>query len=215
MTQQQHHHQSKHIIKGPRPSPLAINNISHTIGKPSSTAVGAVLCPHGHHHQQQQQQVRKPVIIYTHSPRIIHIKREDFMSFVQKLTGMPRSGDKDVTVSGAGTDNNLESSLSGESIISSMKQEKNNEGQSNFNNEITSSSSAALLNNRYSSTYNYEAPDLNYTDIPLFTPNSSDFLISPYSRSTVFKQSAESPFGILGNLISPSGLEFIKELPDY
>ncbi|KAI9077429.1 hypothetical protein K1719_040632 [Acacia pycnantha] len=214
MTQQQHHHQSKHIIKGPRPSPLAINKISHSIGKPSST-VAAAAAPHHHgHHHQQQQQVRKPVIIYTHSPRIIHINREDFMSLVQRLTGMG-SRDKDVAVSGNGTDNNLESSLSGDSIISSIKQEKNNEGQSNFNNEISSSSSAALLNHRYSSSYNYEAPDLNYTDIPLFTPNSSDFLISPYSRSTVFKQSADSPFGILGNLISPSCLEFIRELPDY
>ncbi|KAK7390871.1 hypothetical protein VNO78_19028 [Psophocarpus tetragonolobus] len=50
------------------------------------------------------------------------------------------------------------------------------------------------------------------TDIPLFTPNSSDFFCS--SLSSVYKYS-DSPYGVLGSLISPSALEFIKELPEY
>ncbi|EPS65720.1 hypothetical protein M569_09057, partial [Genlisea aurea] len=32
-----------------------------------------------------------PVIIYTHSPKVIHAHPSDFMALVQKLTGMPRS----------------------------------------------------------------------------------------------------------------------------
>uniref|UniRef100_A0A7N0TU49 VQ domain-containing protein n=1 Tax=Kalanchoe fedtschenkoi TaxID=63787 RepID=A0A7N0TU49_KALFE len=33
------------------------------------------------------QQHRHPVIIYTHSPKVIHTKPQDFMALVQKLTG--------------------------------------------------------------------------------------------------------------------------------
>ncbi|XP_028768242.1 VQ motif-containing protein 8, chloroplastic-like [Neltuma alba] len=215
----QHQRQSRDIIKGPRPSPLMIKRTSHSIRKPSSssftqmTAAAAMNNPkahhgHLHHHHQQQQQIRKPVIIYTHSPKTIHTKPEDFMALVQKLTGKPRPKDKkEAAVSGAGTEN-LESSLSDESIISSIKQEKI--GSCDVNNEITSSPSSAL--NRCTTG----AADLNYADIPLFTPNSSDFWISPYNRSVFNKQSsADSPFSMLGSLISPSGLEFIKELPEY
>lgn len=120
---------------------------------------------------------------------------------------MPRPKDKDViAVSGAGTEN-LESSLSDESIISSIKQE-NKHGTSEANNEITSSLSSSVPVYRHTTG----SAEFNYADIPLFTPNSSDFL-SPYSRS-VYKHS-DSLFGMLGTLISPSGLEFIKELPEY
>lgn len=51
----------------------------------------------------------------------------------------------------------------------------------------------------------------NFADMPLFTPNSSDLF---FSSKSVYKFS-DSPYGILGSLISPSGLGFIKELPEY
>lgn len=53
-------------INGPRPSPLLIHKDSRLIRKP---------------------QLRQPVIIYTHSPKIIHTHPKDFMALVQRLTG--------------------------------------------------------------------------------------------------------------------------------
>ncbi|XP_038893302.1 VQ motif-containing protein 8, chloroplastic [Benincasa hispida] len=53
-------------INGPRPSPLLIHKDSRFIRKP---------------------QLRQPVIIYTHSPKIIHTQPKDFMALVQRLTG--------------------------------------------------------------------------------------------------------------------------------
>ncbi|KAK1419836.1 hypothetical protein QVD17_29210 [Tagetes erecta] len=66
------------MINGPRPTPLKVKQESHTIQK--------------HHHQQQQQrqqqqQIRKPIIIYMRTPKVIHTKPHEFMALVQKLTG--------------------------------------------------------------------------------------------------------------------------------
>lgn len=60
----------KLIMNETRPSPLKITRESHSIQK------------------------RQPVIIYTHSPKIIHTQAPDFMGLVQKLTGMSRSEDE-------------------------------------------------------------------------------------------------------------------------
>lgn len=54
-------------INGPRPPPLKLNKDSHAIHKPT--------------------QRNGPVIIYTHSPKIIHTQARDFMALVQRLTG--------------------------------------------------------------------------------------------------------------------------------
>ncbi|XP_006588293.2 VQ motif-containing protein 20 [Glycine max] len=43
---------------------------------------------------KQPQQHHHPVIIYTHSPKVIHTQPKDFMSLVQKLTGLSRSGEE-------------------------------------------------------------------------------------------------------------------------
>ncbi|EYU40762.1 hypothetical protein MIMGU_mgv1a020379mg, partial [Erythranthe guttata] len=60
------------MINGSRPSPLRINKDSHAIHKIPS---------------KRQQ----PVIIYTHSPKVIHAQARDFMAMVQKLTGKSRA----------------------------------------------------------------------------------------------------------------------------
>ncbi|KAM3232647.1 VQ motif-containing protein 20 [Capsicum annuum] len=80
-------------------SPLKINKASHLIRKSSSNsllpssssssslynAVAATSIPH--------QQPRHPVIIYTHSPKVIHTHPRDFMALVQKLTGLSPEDD--------------------------------------------------------------------------------------------------------------------------
>nr|XP_009777974.1 PREDICTED: protein MKS1-like [Nicotiana sylvestris] len=68
--------------------PLKINRDSCHIKKPSF-----------------EQQQRHPVIIYTHSPKIIRTHPRDFMALVQKLTGFSRS-EKDLSSSPKSEPNN-------------------------------------------------------------------------------------------------------------
>ncbi|XP_038876677.1 VQ motif-containing protein 20 [Benincasa hispida] len=80
------------------PPPLKINKDSHLIRKsssssntssPSSSSSSTTSLVNGVKPPQ-----RHPVIIYTHSPKIIHTHPRDFMALVQKLTGMSRSDDE-------------------------------------------------------------------------------------------------------------------------
>ncbi|CAL9221338.1 unnamed protein product [Arabidopsis halleri] len=87
-----HHHHPKRepnennsrILYPPSPSPspttLKVNKDSHVIKKPPSPSSSS-----------SAAKPRHPVIIYTHTPRIIHTNPKDFMALVQKLTGMSRS----------------------------------------------------------------------------------------------------------------------------
>jgi len=178
--------QQKNMINGPRPSPLMIR-------KPNSS------------HKQQ----RVPIIIYTQSPKIIHTKAQDFMALVQSLTGM--STTNQVLPRQLETSENFESSLS--------------DGSNDNGDETTSTSS--VIKREYNIDENCDKGGVNsnvddkhspsnlmtFADMPLFTPTSHDFFCSPSSRP-VYKFS-DSPYGILGSLISPSGLGFIQDLPEY
>ncbi|VYS57795.1 unnamed protein product [Arabidopsis thaliana] len=99
-----HHHHPKRepnennsgILYTPSPSPspptLKVNKDSHVIKKPPSpSSFSSAAKP------------RHPVIIYTHTPRIIHTNPKDFMALVQKLTGMTHS-DEDLGGGNAMTD---------------------------------------------------------------------------------------------------------------
>ncbi|KAE8789786.1 protein MKS1-like [Hordeum vulgare] len=59
--------------------------------------------------KQQQQQQQQPVIIYTHSPKVIRTSPRDFMSIVQKLTGL-ESAAAASAVTGAAQDESSSSS---------------------------------------------------------------------------------------------------------
>ncbi|XP_027367734.1 VQ motif-containing protein 8, chloroplastic-like [Abrus precatorius] len=181
------HEQPKKVINGPRPSPLVINNHSQLIRKSSVSSTCVVADPKLH------KQQRRPIIIYTQSPKVIHTKAQDFMALVQRLTGMSRTNDvKEAS-------ENFGSSLS--------------DGSNNNSNETSS----ALRRGDETcieggANVQYNSSNLDFVDMPLFTPSSSDFFCS--SARSVYKYS-DSPYGILGTLISPSGLEFMKELPEY
>ncbi|THU45947.1 hypothetical protein C4D60_Mb02t23330 [Musa balbisiana] len=72
-------------INGPRSAPLKIHKDSHLIHKPpSSSAATGARCQRNH-----------PVVIYTHSPKVIHTRASDFMALVQKLTGRSQSPEDD------------------------------------------------------------------------------------------------------------------------
>ncbi|KAJ8774536.1 hypothetical protein K2173_016982 [Erythroxylum novogranatense] len=92
------HLQERRITNVPRPSPLKIYKESHVIHKSSSSSnlLAPVLAPVSGRAKQQQRS--DPVIIYTHSPRVIHTKARDFMALVQKLTGnSPTNDDVHIT----------------------------------------------------------------------------------------------------------------------
>ncbi|WCJ24507.1 VQ motif-containing protein [Euphorbia peplus] len=63
-------------LNGPRPCALKLNRESHLIHKPKRN---------------------HPVIIYTHSPKVIHAAPTDFMALVQRLTGLSSSDDQRIT----------------------------------------------------------------------------------------------------------------------
>ncbi|KAK7280469.1 hypothetical protein RJT34_25533 [Clitoria ternatea] len=179
----------KKVINGPRPSPLVINKDSHLIRKASTKVV------------QTKQQKIHPIIIYTESPKVIHTKAQDFMALVQRLTGMSSNNDASIPKQEEASEN-FGSSVSD---VSNSNNNSNNETSSPLKTCVNKGSCCGA-NGQHSLCNN-----LDVADMPLFTPNSFDFFCS--SRST-YKYS-DSPFGILGSLISPSGLEFMKELPEY
>ncbi|CAL9206705.1 unnamed protein product [Musa hybrid cultivar] len=78
-------------INGPRSAPLKIHKDSHLIHKsPSSSAATGARCQRNH-----------PVVIYTHSPKVIHTQASDFMALVQKLTGRSQSPEDDNGTNGS------------------------------------------------------------------------------------------------------------------
>ncbi|RZC43928.1 hypothetical protein C5167_036876 [Papaver somniferum] len=96
------------LRKSGTPLPLKINKESHQIHKSSSSSLtssatssinGVINMSSSKNHQQQQQ--RHPVIIYTHSPKVIHTQARDFMALVQKLTGLSHA-DQQQNQSGGG-----------------------------------------------------------------------------------------------------------------
>ncbi|KAK7357781.1 hypothetical protein VNO80_17077 [Phaseolus coccineus] len=186
------HEQPKKVINGYRPSPLVINKDSHMIRKPST-------CVDAQTKLQRPQRIT-PIIIYTESPKVIHTKAKDFMALVQRLTGRSSTSDNVSTASlPQDTSENLGSSLS--------------DGSNNNSNETSSALRRGGENLFESGAIVPCSPShLDFADMPLFTPNPSDLFCS--SRSSVFKYS-DSPYGVLGSLISPSALEFMKELSEY
>ncbi|CAI8605085.1 unnamed protein product [Vicia faba] len=177
--------QQKININGPRPTPLMIR-------KPNSS----------------YKQQRVPIIIYTQSPKIIHAKAQDFMALVQRLTGM--STTNQVLAHQQEVSENFESSLSDGSNNNSMKF-KQLDGD-----ETTSTTSSVDKGGVNSNIDDEQSPAniMKFADMPLFTPTSYDFFSPNNSSRPVYKFS-DSPYGILGSLISPSGLGFIQDLPEY
>lgn len=166
--------QARREINGPRPSPLKLNKESHLIQKPtssssssSSSATSSLLTTATVAVCKQQ---RHPVIIYTHSPKIIHTQPRDFMALVQKLTGLAPSDEQAAPVQ-------------------QQKAEGGSPPPPEGNNETTTSSAVteekvcggrgdAQVSSSLVSPV-FDPPNPFFSDIPLFTPNSSEFFCSP------------------------------------
>ncbi|KAI4369794.1 hypothetical protein MLD38_018198 [Melastoma candidum] len=83
-------------LQGPRPTPLRVSKDSHSIRKPPRHP------PPNNHASPSKlppppDDPPQPVIIYSVSPKVIHVEESGFMSLVQRLTGLspsgPRAGD--------------------------------------------------------------------------------------------------------------------------
>ncbi|KAI3467080.1 hypothetical protein Pfo_023743 [Paulownia fortunei] len=198
---------TKGVINGPRPSPLRINKDSHSIHKPSSSSSShqPVIENSGAPKHHSLSAKRQPVIIYTHSPKVIHAQARDFMALVQKLTGLSRSEDEK-TVKSESESTKDEGSFSEEKDcgVKNVGYEDNESSSvltdEKFGGEVKQDSSAV------SPMYKVSNPYL--VDAPLFTPNSSEFFCS--SRPNSLFQSPS-----MANSISPSFMDFMKGFPEY
>ncbi|KAH7571161.1 hypothetical protein ACOSP7_019805 [Xanthoceras sorbifolium] len=186
-----HDHQprrSSDQINGLRPSPLKLNRDSHTIHKPSSSSLA-------------QQPRNGPIIIYTHSPKVIHTQARDFMALVQKLTGL----------SSRNSDHNHDHAPS-QPLPPPQEAKTTSRG---------GEGGVGVVGNSLTLVSPVMKPPANpfLADIPLFTPNSTEhFFYSPRAMFR-FSETTTSPTtnvaGTCNNPISPSLLEFMKGLPEY
>ncbi|KAL4278151.1 hypothetical protein GQ457_03G026050 [Hibiscus cannabinus] len=155
-------------MNGVRPTPLKINDHSHLIQKPSSPA-----------HRQG------PIIIYTHSPKIIHTQARDFMALVQRLTGLSRSHPQTAT----------------------LRPRNNHEVNRQEDNETSSAITFTVTDDQNGGSGDVPtAMNPFLADMPLFTPSSTDLFCSPRLLHK---------YGDMATLNSPTLLEFMKGLPDY
>ncbi|KAH7516520.1 hypothetical protein FEM48_Zijuj10G0143800 [Ziziphus jujuba var. spinosa] len=228
---------SMKAIHGVRPSPLKINRDSHSIQKPSSSFAAAPVVPASAFPNPQQK--RQPVIIYTHSPKVIHTQARDFMALVQKLTGLTHPEDETASFSQKQMESNgnakdsssamseANAAKSGnrnptiisqeETESSSVVTDDNNNNNKNYSGNSSSSDMEAI---RSSSSGSGGSSILSFSnsyfgDVPLFTPNGTDFFCSP--RPGYRFPAADTSFASpnIGGSISPSVLEFIKRIQEY
>ncbi|KAM4082888.1 hypothetical protein ACJW30_08G015000 [Castanea mollissima] len=183
------------MIKGPRPSPLNINKGSHVIHKPSFSSSSS-----------SSSQQKQPVIIYAHSPKIIHTQAQDFMALVQKLTGMSQPNDDDQSQK---SEKGLSAKGNDGKVIKPFGHDNRNDSSSALTEENCGDVKAR--SSSLSPIFNQTNP--YFADIPLFTPSSNNFFCSPRPVYRYPDSAFVSPN--IGNSMSPSVLEFIKGLPEY
>ncbi|KAD2393527.1 hypothetical protein R6Q59_012191 [Mikania micrantha] len=164
------------IINGQRPTPLKLQQESHSIHK---------------HQQHQQSKIIKPMIIYLRSPEVIHTKPHEFMALVQKLTGYSGSKDQE-------------------------QQQKKTLEEDGHNNELYDDSG---VTNERNDVMKSKSPMFNtpsnpqIADIPLFTPNTSDYFFSPRRLLGLSGMVSSSPSK--NTSFSPSSLvDLLKRLPE-
>ncbi|CAL9075621.1 unnamed protein product, partial [Musa textilis] len=208
-------------INGSRPAPLKIHKDSHLIHKASSSSSStSTTTTTTSSHQQQRHH---PVIIYTHSPKVIHTHARDFMALVQKLTGLSRSAADDDSSSLPPApspsktsrkhkdDNRAAASASDESSSSS-------ENCSSLGGDVHVSCSSLATVDAISPISLEQLPPLNpfLSEMPLFTPNSSDIFCSSrsfykYPDPSLFSPSVPN----MDNAISPSVMDSTNTYHEY
>ncbi|CAI9113563.1 OLC1v1014188C1 [Oldenlandia corymbosa var. corymbosa] len=251
-------HANKELSPSPSISssfPLKINKDSHFIKKSSSSSsspssssssstsslVNGVVsnATNKSHHQQ-----RHPVIIYTHSPKIIHTHPKDFMALVQKLTGLSRSDEDDhpdrpnnynnhkLRSASSNIDEKIDNgaamAMSDDNESTSVVTEDNNSGTRSGGGSSGSAFGEAQVNSGFVPRPMFDpaaagAPNPCFNGIPFFNPGSTDFLGSSHHHHTNqppfnYNYSEDSSLFYMPNIrssLSSSTLEGMKELPDF
>lgn len=154
-------------IKGVWPPPLKVSKDSHLIKKsssppsPTSSSSALGVSTSSITAKPPQQQRHRPVIIYTHSPKVIQTQPKDFMALVQKLTGLSRSEDEHRPKAEKGV------------VLAAEEDSQRNE--------------SSFVKNGKSLFDPPPLPASFLTNIPVFTPNNSaDFLCGNYTDSLIF-----------------------------
>ncbi|KAL6573709.1 hypothetical protein OROHE_002168 [Orobanche hederae] len=223
----------------PRPSPLRIHKESHAIHKPSSPYASSN--PHHQHNHQPFLEnsgggggggtkhcgggpaaKRPPVIIYTQSPKIIHTQPQDFMTLVQKLTGLEWAEEGKEEKNIARSDQS-ESTTDEDSVSNNYNHHTNNNYIYNVGHDENEPSSGVITDvgpdssPLSSSMYEVCTNNLNnrylIDAVPYFSPSSSDFSCSSSSRPSPMMFGS----GSIANHcpVSPSFVDLVKGFPDY
>ncbi|KAL5544785.1 hypothetical protein UlMin_008569 [Ulmus minor] len=153
------------------PPPLKINQESHTIKKSSSSPPSSSTASSPAATKPLPQQQRSPVIIYTHSPKVIHTHPRDFMALVQKLTGQshPEDTPPPPTTKKPEAGANLSSEANKNTKINNTNDD--NESTSVITDENCSSEQSQVINSGFVAQPN---PYL-MNNYPIFGSNSGDF----------------------------------------
>lgn len=202
------------------PPPLKINKDSHMIKK-SSSLLSSSLSSSSSSSSASSLGVagptkpppqRHPVIIYTHSPKIIHAHPRDFMALVQKLTGLSRSDDDDHRPQSKQEKGNKAHEEENKNV--KIVGNDDNESSSVITDENCGSIGEGQVNSCFMPPI-FEPHNPYITNIPVFTPNSADFLCANqpfynYSDSLFF-----TPPNMRTSISSSSSLEGMNEFREY
>uniref|UniRef100_A0A6N2N454 VQ domain-containing protein n=1 Tax=Salix viminalis TaxID=40686 RepID=A0A6N2N454_SALVM len=220
------YHLGQNNINGQRPSPLRISKESHLIRKSSSSCSSASTSNSSSSIEppvsgvKQQQQKNQPVIIYTHSPKVIHTQAKDFMALVQKLTGLSPSNNQEMAPPAQQGRDRQGAVSRGLTAGKGNGNERKRDGH-----DYNDSPSTSAEENYHAAAGAGGGADIvvssllkpphapYFADAPLFTPTPSDLFYSPRLPFRCPNSVFASPK--MGNPISPSVLEFIKGLPEY
>ncbi|RWW42283.1 hypothetical protein BHE74_00052187 [Ensete ventricosum] len=213
---------SSREIHGSRPAPLKIHKDSHLIHKASSSSSSSSTTTNASSQQQQQQQRHRPVIIYTHSPKVIHTQAHDFMALVQKLTGLSRSTGDDSSPSlppapPAANALRLHKD-SNRAAVSASDDSSSSSENSSLGGDVHVTCSSLTSAGAISPIAFEPLPPPNpfFSEIPMFTPTSEDFICSSmpfyrYPDSSLLSPSIPN----MGSAISPPYTDAMKTYHEY
>lgn len=202
-------------------SPLKINKDSHFIKKSPTTSSTLSSTIANRTVPITKPQHRHPVIIYTHSPKVIHTHPRDFMALVQKLTGLSKSKeDQLATETPKGEPGNRKKGGHNYTNTNSRKGimiNDDNESTSVITDENGSNSMGDGQVNSCFVPPIFDPPaNPGFKIIPLFTPGSYDFLCA---KSTQTYYSYHDPMFYMptmrNSISSPSTLDGLEEFPDF
>lgn len=140
---------------------LSINKESHMIQKTSSSPSSSSI---NENSGQSKPTKRQPVIIYTHTPKVIHVHARDFMSIVQRLTGMSNSDAEKPVKSEMEAAKEEENSFSGDQKDCGMKNNEASSGlmKENYSPFFTTNSNDIFSSSRFNSFFQSPSSFLDY-----------------------------------------------------